>query len=258
MFGTDASAVSRPVPDATNEPVASSRSYRGESSDHRHQRRWLALVDAGIEVFGIRGFPQATMRDVCARARLSERYFYESFANMQELYKEVYASQRRGLLERLREAMSQAPPEYVAMAKAGQRAFFTFIKEDPRRVRIMLVDVKALRFTGLGQLDPAAEVYALTPYVDLFGEFLAALYPMADELDMDMQVVHQTTIGMTVQLAVAWAAAGFDKSVDDIVRHTTFVYQGFDDWVKSMVAEKARIKQSASLPAKVAGQRRAS
>jgi len=75
---------------------------------------------------------------------------------------------------------------------------------------------------------------------------------------MDMQVVHQTTIGMTVQLAVAWAAAGFDKSVDDIVRHTTFVYQGFDDWVKSMVAEKARIKQSASLPAKVAGQRRAS
>lgn len=246
-----------PVPDATNESVAGSRLYRGESRHYRHQRRRLALVDAGVEVFGTRGFRQATMRDVCARARLSDRYFYESFAYMEELYKEVYASQRCLLLERLREAMSRAPLEYVSIANAGQRAFYNFIKEDPRRVRIMLVDVTALRFTGLGQLDPAADVYALTPYVDLFGEFLSVLYPIVDELDLDMRALHHSTIGMTVQSAVVWAAAGFDKSVDDIVRHTTFAYQGFDDWVNSLVTEKTKTKQSANLPAKVAGKRRA-
>ena len=37
------------------------------------------LIEAALDVVGARGLAGLTMTAVCARARLTERYFYESF-----------------------------------------------------------------------------------------------------------------------------------------------------------------------------------
>jgi hypothetical protein len=153
------------------------------------------------------------------------------------VFEAVYVSLRTGLLERLHAAMSRSAPHQLSVAEAGLRAFFTFVQEDPRRARIMLIDVLGLRYSHLGEGGTGHGAYRVQPYVSMFGDFFRAMYPGVDDLDIDVELIHQTLIGMTVQSAAAWADKGFDKSVDDILRHNLFAWEGLDLWVKRMMAE---------------------
>jgi len=226
--------------------MPAARTYGGVSSEERRQERRERLIEAGLEVFGTRGLGQSTMRDICTKARLTDRYFYESFANVQEAFEAVYTHLRGKLLVRLRIAMSAVTPNQIAVAEAGLRAFFEFVKEDPRCARIMLIDVLGLRYSNLGQPEAPELVYAVRPYVNMFGDFLRAMYPRITELDVDGDLVIKMLIGMTVQSAAAWAEQGFDKSVDDIVRHNLFAWRGLDAWISGMLAQLGELKKDSA------------
>jgi AcrR family transcriptional regulator len=60
------------------------RSYGGKTADERATERRERLVAATIEVLAEQGAGRATMTAICARAGLTERYFYESFASLDE------------------------------------------------------------------------------------------------------------------------------------------------------------------------------
>lgn len=210
------------------------REYRGVSADERQRMRHEAFVEAGVECFGQRGLADTTIRDLCAYARLSERYFYELFGSIQGLFAVVYDAQRTILLERVIAAVRQ-PFHHVTAAEAGLRAFFAFVKEDPRRVRILLIDGYGIRFATLGQPEKRDEVFARTPYVSLFGGFLKELYPQADALGIDVELAHQMLIGMAVRSAISWMDKGFAMSLDDVIRHNLFAWKGFDQWVQAGV-----------------------
>ena len=223
--------------------ASSARAYGGLSSQERRNQRRERLIQAGLEVFGRRGLRQSTMRDICTQARLSDRYFYESFASVQDVFEAVYVDLRAQLLSRLHAAMrDKRARTQVAVAEAGLRAFFAFVREDRRRARIMLIDVLGLRFSHLGEGESdghGQDAYRVDPYVSLFGELFQVWYPGVDDLGIDVALVLQTMIGMTVQSAAAWADKGFDKSVEDIVRHNLFAWAGLDQWIKSLTAQRA-------------------
>ena len=230
--------------------TSATRTYGGVSSEERRIERRQRLIDAALEVFGTRGLGQATMRDICTKARLTDRYFYESFANVQEAFEAVYTHLRGLLLVRLRVAMASVKPEASAVTEAGLRTFFEFVKEDPRCARIMLIDVLGLRYSNLGRGDLPEPVFAVQPYVSMFGDFFRALYPRIGEINVDVDLVNKMLIGMTVQSAAAWAERGFDMSVDDIVRHNLFAWQGLDDWVQGMLSKlEAKEAEAAAKPA---------
>src|SRR5699024_244921 len=48
------------------------------------------IIAAGIELFGTVGYRAATVGAVCETAGLNKRYFYESFATLEDLLCEVY------------------------------------------------------------------------------------------------------------------------------------------------------------------------
>lgn len=223
--------------DRAEEPVPT-RAYGGLSSEERRQLRRERLMEAGLEVFGRRGLSQSTMRDICTRARLSDRYFYESFANVQDVFEAIYVQQRDELLVRLQGTMKDVPPDPIEITRAGLRIFFSFVQEDPRRARIMLIDVLGLRYSHLGDdSDEHTAVYRADPYVSMYANALRAMYPVVDKLGIDLELIYHTMIGMTVQSATAWADQGFDKSVDDIVRHNMFAWEGLATWIKRLVIE---------------------
>ena len=66
------------------------RRYRGVSAEERRAARRRQLLDAALEIAGTRGVERATMTAICAEAGLTERYFYESFADTDELLGAVY------------------------------------------------------------------------------------------------------------------------------------------------------------------------
>src|SRR5690242_12208968 len=48
------------------------------------------LINAGVQLLGSAGGPALTVRAVCREAALTERYFYESFADRDEFVRAVY------------------------------------------------------------------------------------------------------------------------------------------------------------------------
>ncbi|MDI9917518.1 TetR family transcriptional regulator, partial [Rhodococcus sp. IEGM 1379] len=65
------------------------RRYAGLSGDQRAALRRESLLEAGLEVFSAAGNRGATMTAICAHAKLTERYFYESFTSRDELLQKV-------------------------------------------------------------------------------------------------------------------------------------------------------------------------
>ena len=77
---------------------ALARSYRGQSQEQRRAERRSRLVAGAIAVYGERGYHQATVKAVCEAAGLTERYFYESFANSEALLIDSYNTVTYGVL----------------------------------------------------------------------------------------------------------------------------------------------------------------
>src|SRR5690606_9237384 len=70
--------------------IVTGRRFRGVAADERRRQRRQQLLDAGLKCFGTVGFRAAGVRDICAEAQLTERYFYESFKNREALFLAVY------------------------------------------------------------------------------------------------------------------------------------------------------------------------
>ena len=70
------------------------RSYRGIGADERVAARRAALVEAGLDCLHDDGLSGASVRSICARARLTPRYFYESFADLDDTVRAVLAHLR--------------------------------------------------------------------------------------------------------------------------------------------------------------------
>jgi AcrR family transcriptional regulator len=71
-----------------SEPV---RDYDGKTADERVADRRARLIAAGVELFGEHGYAGTSIRSVLRQSGLRDRYFGESFADLDSLSGAVYA-----------------------------------------------------------------------------------------------------------------------------------------------------------------------
>jgi AcrR family transcriptional regulator len=67
------------------------RDYDGKTAAERVAERRERLIDAGIELFGERGYAATSIRSVLQQAGLRDRYFGESFPDLDSLLAAVYS-----------------------------------------------------------------------------------------------------------------------------------------------------------------------
>lgn len=219
--GTPLRAVGSPAADA--EPAARSssrRRYGGVAPEVRQRQRRERLVEAGLHVFGTRGFHGATVREVCARAQLTERYFYESFAGLPALFEAVYTSITDELRMNTLAALAVQPPDADAMAEAALRVFYETIRSDACRARICLIEAVSVGPLG-GELgDESARQYAA-----LVRHFLSLLYVEEgfDELDLDL--LASGLIGMNIHIATEWVRSGFVTPMERVIATNMAAYR---------------------------------
>lgn len=118
----------------------SERRFRGQTTTERRAERRARLLEAALDVVGTDGWTAATMTEVCRRAGLTERYFYESFRDRDALYLAVFdelaAETRTAVLTALHGASATPAARMRAVAEALVGVFI----HDPRKGRAALVE----------------------------------------------------------------------------------------------------------------------
>jgi AcrR family transcriptional regulator len=112
------------------------RPYRGISADERRATRRAQLIEAGLDVLGDDGLAGLTMTAVCVRAGLTERYFYESFHDRDELLGAILDACLLEMDEAMFAALAAAPPDLLERCRAAAGAMIGVLTDDPRKARL--------------------------------------------------------------------------------------------------------------------------
>lgn len=198
------------------------RRYGGILAEDRQRQRRAKLIEGALEVFGTKGFHAATVREVCVAAHLTERYFYESFKTLAELFLALYAQLRQELMVKTLDALEQAERTALTQLEQGMRVFLVFIRDDPRRGRIMLVDALGVDHRVAAASGATAREYADLLRANLNSLVLAGGTPEGISLDL----LADGLIGMNVLLAARWMQDGFAQPLDLVVQTNLLPYRG--------------------------------
>jgi AcrR family transcriptional regulator len=130
----------------TTDHVTRGRRYRGETPEQRAAARRERLLAAALELYGRRGHVQPTIAQLCARAHVTTRNFYEAFASRNDLllalYEHLLAEQARRLvgafaaLDRERPLSEQTRPVLEALVRPWA--------EDVRKARVAQLEIRGV------------------------------------------------------------------------------------------------------------------
>lgn len=223
-------------------PRKKSGRFAGIAVNERQAQRRRMLVDAGIEIFGTRGYHVATVREICAEAKLTERYFYESFANREALYAAAYEELTRRLRDKLVAALMPAPRDVGGMARAALHRLFSEMRDDPRLMRILFVDV----FTVSEDVDRLSQ-RTTVDFARLVQSMVEALYPDAQKRNgIDPALIAQGLVGACMNLVMQWAFSGYEAPLDAMVRNAAVLFEALGAFVDPAPAPVLESKGRAS------------
>lgn len=197
------------------------RRYGGVLPEERQRARHDKLIEGALEVFGTKGFHSATVREVCVAAHLTERYFYESFKSLPDLFRAVYEHLRIQLMAETMRVLGEAENTPLALLEAALRIYLKFFQDDPRRGRVMLVD-------ALGIDSEVARLSGETArdYAGLLRMHLSGLVSKDMAEDISLDLLAEGLIGMNVLLAARWMQDGFVEPIDKVIRTNLLPYRG--------------------------------
>jgi AcrR family transcriptional regulator len=104
--------------------------WSGVPLEDRQALRRDEFIAAGVQLLGEESGPAVTVRAACRQAGLTERYFYESFADRDEFVRAVYDD----VCSRAMSALMSATTPREAVER-----FVALMVDDPVRGRVLLV-----------------------------------------------------------------------------------------------------------------------
>jgi AcrR family transcriptional regulator len=187
------------------------RTYRGQTAEERQEERRQRLLDAATEIWGTQGWAAVTMRGVCAKAGLIDRYFYENFADRDALLVAVWDGVQAESLAILGAAFEQAgdaPP--TEQVRAGITALVESMVADRVRAHIALGD-----HAGSTLLQDRRREVIL-----LISDLIIGLWrPWArpEVTDDEMRMWALVGIGGLYELVSAWHVGVVEASAEQLI-----------------------------------------
>ena len=123
---------------------ASARVYGGLSSDERRADRRCRLIETGFALFGTVGFPAVSIPDICSRAGVTARHFYEEFVSREALIKQIYDDISVVLFYRVRHALFEGEAVAGLVIRDGCAAYVEYLTSDVRRARVLCIEVAGI------------------------------------------------------------------------------------------------------------------
>lgn len=195
------------------------RSFKGVSAADRVKSRRAQFVQAGIALFGTRGFRVTTVKDLCNEAKLTDRYFYESFESLEDLLAVIYTEVMSGIEQDFLALLADSEiPNHEKSKQLLTRFFSVF--EDPRIAKLSLFEVLGVspRMDSLYQQNNLRFCNFLSLAVTrLYGNFKGK----STELYICMGL-----IGALSQMAIFWHLGNYRDPVSKLVDSALILIEG--------------------------------
>ncbi|GAB1811985.1 TetR/AcrR family transcriptional regulator [Mycobacterium sp. MUNTM1] len=120
--------------------MSAGRVYGGITGERRIAERRRKLIEAGMNVFGSASSGSARVKDVVAESGLTERYFYESFSDLDALFDAVLELTMETVESAVNAAVVEAPDDAVSRLSVVLRTSVDVLAGDPRTIRIIFVE----------------------------------------------------------------------------------------------------------------------
>lgn len=114
--------------------------WAGTTLGDRREARRARLLEVGLELLGREGAGAVTVRSVCRHAKLTDRYFYESFPDRSALLVAVFEEVATEARQAIAEATDSGPAWPAAVARRAVEAFLGVLLDDPRKGRVLLLE----------------------------------------------------------------------------------------------------------------------
>ncbi|HEY1489319.1 MAG TPA: hypothetical protein VGF84_24655 [Micromonosporaceae bacterium] len=115
------------------------RAYRGVPAEARRAQRRAVLITTALDALHADGLGGVSVRSICTRARLTPRYFYESFADLDALLVATIDAVVEEVADAGLAALAAAPDDLAARVHATIDAAYGVVATDPRKATATLV-----------------------------------------------------------------------------------------------------------------------
>ena len=211
---------SEPVQQNSDNNKTKERQFKGLSLSERKQLRREKLIEAGIETYGTHGFFAVTVKDICNEAKLTERYFYESFKKSEQLFQTIFLKLIDELQHNVMQAIMQASSDPHKMIDAGLRALLTTLKDNPRMARIIYIDAMLVQ-----ELHNQATIHeTMTRFDRMIQAFVMLMMPQINRSEREISLVATGLNGYVTQIAIRWVVSGFKQSFEEVLTSSRIVF----------------------------------
>ena len=184
------------------------RSYSGLPADERLARRRQRLLEVGLDILGAPdGLGDLTLRTVCQRSGLAQRYFYESFADKDEYAIAIFDWAVEGLASTIEAEVAAAPPRL--QVRAGITSVVRAVNAD-RRIGQLLYSP-----TQVNPLLVRRRFEATAMFVSLFAQHLRHWFRRDDQ--GNLPVLAHFIVGGVGQAVTAWLHRDVEVSEDELI-----------------------------------------
>ena len=199
---------------------AKERQFKGLSLSERKQARREKLIEAGMQCYGTRGFFSVTVKDICTEAKLTERYFYESFKKSEHLFQTIFLKQIDELQQNMMQAIMQASGNPEKMIEAGLIAFLSTLKDNPKMARIIYIDAMLVQ-----ELHNQATIQETMQRFDrMIHAFVMLMMPHLNRSEKEISLIATGLNGYVTQIAIRWVMSDFKLPIPEVLNATSVVF----------------------------------
>lgn len=191
-------------------PAVKGGSYKGIPAEERQEIRRGQLLSAGLEIIGSEGLAAATVRSICSEAGLTSRFFYESFANIEELAAALFDDIFDRSTAAVFAAVETAPRDHAMRNRIAIETFVRELTDDRRIARLMFIETLGSELLTQRRLS----MVRLT--ADALVQSKPTRRPTAKTASY-RQVAATVMVGGLVELLISWMHGEIDAELDHIV-----------------------------------------
>lgn len=201
--------------------VESGRSYGGLAPGERRAERRARFIEAAVVAFGRDGFAGTTTRSLCAEAGLTQRYFYESFVSVEELFEAVARKLGEDLEAKLMNAEARSTDSPDTRLRRVLTTYFEAMRKDVNAARILLAEV----YTA-GERTGSLAFRFTAHLADLLEARIDQEYPRLKGKGIDSGLMATGFIGATHHIALKWMVGGYEQPLSVVVGTAMRLYVG--------------------------------